>query len=173
MNILNKYCPRSGNPVQEDSLIEYRGYTVGFCNQECRDDFASNVEDCSEDRHYFDTLIKEYELEKQPERAQPKDKSAIKQLLELCQLPHEDLTEDHLEENRGNGFGEILVNYLEDYAKKIGLRELYLLTTTADIYFGKRGYVEIERDEIPENVQQSEEFSTLCPASAVAMRKSL
>lgn len=139
-------------------------------------------------------------------RARAEDKSAIKHLLESCQLPHEDLTENHLEhffvikrdsdllgavglevyqenglirslavtkESRGRGFGHILVQHIEGYAKKIGVEELVLLTTTAADYFGNRGYAEIERDEFPENVQESEEFTRLCPASAVAMRKSL
>ncbi len=60
---LNKYCPRSGKPIVEDSLTTYRGQTVGFCNPGCRDDFAASPEKCPVDRHYFDTLIKELGLE--------------------------------------------------------------------------------------------------------------
>lgn len=59
---LNKYCPRSGKPVSSDSLTEYRGVTVGFCNPGCRDDFAANTEDHPDDRRYFDVLIKEHEI---------------------------------------------------------------------------------------------------------------
>lgn len=59
MNAINKYCPRSGKPVQVDSLTQYRDYTVGFCNPGCRDDFAARIADCSEDRRYFDVVIKE------------------------------------------------------------------------------------------------------------------
>lgn len=39
---INKYGPRSGKPVQSDSLTRYRGVVVGFCNPGCRDDFAGN-----------------------------------------------------------------------------------------------------------------------------------
>ena len=59
---LNKYCPRSGKPVEADSLTEYRGQTVGFCNPGCRDDFAQNIADSKHDTRYFDVLIKELDL---------------------------------------------------------------------------------------------------------------
>lgn len=59
---INKYCPRSGKPVQEDALTTYRGYVVGFCNPGCCNDFATNPETCASDRAYFDTLIKEHDL---------------------------------------------------------------------------------------------------------------
>ena len=59
---INRYCPRSGKPVVDNSLTRYRELTVGFCNPHCRDDFAENVEDRPKDRAYFDVLIKEMEL---------------------------------------------------------------------------------------------------------------
>ena len=62
MKAINQYCPRSGKPVEDDSLTDYKGLTVGFCNPGCRDDFAGNVEERPDDRRYFDTLIKENDL---------------------------------------------------------------------------------------------------------------
>lgn len=59
---INKYCPRSGKPVAEDSLTDYRGYVVGFCNPGCRDDFAKDHSASPNDTHYFDVVIKEHEL---------------------------------------------------------------------------------------------------------------
>lgn len=56
---INKFCPRSGKPVSGDSLTDYRGYVVGFCNPHCRDDFASNIDNNPTDKHYFDIVIKE------------------------------------------------------------------------------------------------------------------
>ncbi len=38
-NCLNTHCPWSGKPVAADSLTEYRGHVVGFCNPDCRDKF--------------------------------------------------------------------------------------------------------------------------------------
>ena len=36
---VNDVCPWSGDPVSEDSLTQYRGEVVGFCNPGCRDKF--------------------------------------------------------------------------------------------------------------------------------------
>ena len=59
---INKYCPRSGKPVSDDSLTEYRGHTVGFCNKGCRDNFAKNIDNSTKDKNYFDVIIKENDL---------------------------------------------------------------------------------------------------------------
>ena len=60
MNTVNQYCPRSGKPVQQDSLTEYRGFSVGFCNPGCRDDFRQDPNNSPNDCRYFDVLIKEH-----------------------------------------------------------------------------------------------------------------
>lgn len=36
---VNDICPWSGDPVSADSLTEYKGKVVGFCNTGCRDKF--------------------------------------------------------------------------------------------------------------------------------------
>ena len=36
---VNEVCPWSGEPVQADSLTQYRGKVVGFCNPGCRNKF--------------------------------------------------------------------------------------------------------------------------------------
>ena len=46
-----------------------------------------------------------------------------------------------------------------------------LLTQTARDFFAHLGYRVIERTEAPEEVQGSEEFRSLCPASAICMVK--
>lgn len=40
---INETCPWSGKPVQADSLTEYEGHVVGFCNPGCRDKFDQAV----------------------------------------------------------------------------------------------------------------------------------
>ncbi len=40
---VNDTCPWSGKPVSADSLTEYRGQVVGFCNTGCRDKFERAV----------------------------------------------------------------------------------------------------------------------------------
>ena len=42
-NCINTHCPWSGKPVQADSLTEYKGHIVGFCNTGCRDKFEEAV----------------------------------------------------------------------------------------------------------------------------------
>lgn len=76
-------------------------------------------------------------------------------------------------ESRGQGLGKKLVRQIESYAREQGIKTLYLLTTTAEEYFGKHGYVVLSREEVPSPIQESEEFATLCPASAIVMRKSI
>ena len=40
---INETCPWSGEPVRADSLTEYAGEVVGFCNTGCRDKFETAV----------------------------------------------------------------------------------------------------------------------------------
>ena len=40
---INETCPWSGKPVQADSLTEYDGRVVGFCNTGCRDKFDNAI----------------------------------------------------------------------------------------------------------------------------------
>ena len=40
---INETCPWSGKPVQADSLTEYDGKVVGFCNPGCRDKFEAAI----------------------------------------------------------------------------------------------------------------------------------
>jgi len=58
---INKFCPRSGKPISNDSLTEYKEHLVGFCNPGCRDDFTKNITDNPNDSNYFDVIIKENE----------------------------------------------------------------------------------------------------------------
>ncbi len=75
---------------------------------------------------------------------------------------------------RGQQVGTKLVAALEQYAQeKMQLSTFYLLTTTAAPFFEKLGYLQMERSAVPTSVQQSEEFRTLCPASAVCMGKEI
>jgi amino-acid N-acetyltransferase len=72
---------------------------------------------------------------------------------------------------RGKGYGGALVAEIEAYAQQLGVRELYLLTNSAEAFFSRRGYSSLERADVPEAIRQTAEFSSLCPASAVCMHK--
>ena len=71
---------------------------------------------------------------------------------------------------RSHGLGRRLVRQLLDRLASHGLREFYLLTTTAEEYFKKRGFKPIDRDEVHPQLLSSREFQDACPASAVCMR---
>ncbi|HNR08109.1 MAG TPA: arsenic resistance N-acetyltransferase ArsN2 [Saprospiraceae bacterium] len=72
---------------------------------------------------------------------------------------------------RNQGIAGALVAKLEGYASSLGLHALYLLTETAESYFGKRGFQQMDRDLTPEELKASAEFKSLCPASAKLMVK--
>jgi amino-acid N-acetyltransferase len=74
---------------------------------------------------------------------------------------------------RGCGCGTALVAQAEAYARKGGARRIYLLTTGAAEFFTRLGYKGIARDEAPDCIQATQEFSALCPASALLMIKEL
>lgn len=71
---------------------------------------------------------------------------------------------------RSHGLGRRLVRQLLDRLASRGLREFYLLTTTAEDYFRKRGFKTIDRDEVHPQLLASREFQDACPSSATCMR---
>jgi amino-acid N-acetyltransferase len=77
------------------------------------------------------------------------------------------------DESRASGVGSALVKRVEDYARSRGVRDLYLLTTTAQAFFAARGYRVAPRDQVPEAIKSTREFAAICPASAVLMTKQL
>ena len=71
---------------------------------------------------------------------------------------------------RSRGLGRRIVRQLLDRLASRGLREFYLLTTTAEEYFQKRGFKKIDRDEVHPQLLNSREFQDACPSSATCMR---
>ena len=74
---------------------------------------------------------------------------------------------------RSKGVGRALVTRAIAEAESRGIRALYLLTTTAEHYFPSFGFTKVERSAIPEEVRATKEFTSACPASAVAMARHL
>ena len=74
---------------------------------------------------------------------------------------------------RGRGIGSQLTRKAEEYGRSRGVEALYLLTTTAEGFFAKQGYGRIDRSTVPAAVQETAEFRSLCPATAVCMVKHL
>jgi amino-acid N-acetyltransferase len=73
-------------------------------------------------------------------------------------------------EYQKSGIGRRIVRQLLDRLASRGLREFYLLTTTAEEYFKKRGFKTIDRDEVHPQLLASREFQDACPESAICMR---
>jgi len=73
----------------------------------------------------------------------------------------------------GRGRGTALVEACIEHARRLGLRALYLLTTTAAGFFPRFGFETIPRESLPPSLSASEELRGACPASAVAMRLTL
>jgi len=74
------------------------------------------------------------------------------------------------DEYRKHGLGRRIVRQLLDRLASRGLREFYLLTTTAEAYFKKRGFKSIDRDEVHPQLLASREFQDACPDTAICMR---
>lgn len=74
-------------------------------------------------------------------------------------------------EQRGQHIGQSLVGVLETWGREKGVRRLWLLTTTAPAFFRRLGFTDTARAQAPATVQQSNEFKSLCPASAVCLSK--
>ena len=72
---------------------------------------------------------------------------------------------------QGNGLGTRLVNGITQIARDRGITRLYLLTDTAEDFFKRLGFKLVSRDEVPEEVKQSIEFTTLCTESPSFMKK--
>lgn len=77
------------------------------------------------------------------------------------------------EPRRGEGLGHQLTQAALDLARARGLSQVYLLTTTAADFFPRFGFRVVARSDVDPAVQQSVEFTTACPASAIAMRADL
>jgi amino-acid N-acetyltransferase len=71
----------------------------------------------------------------------------------------------------GCGIGKGLVTAAEDLAAKLQVHSIYLLTTTAAEFFECRGYRRIEKEEAPPEIRSTQEFSSLCPSTAILMVK--
>jgi amino-acid N-acetyltransferase len=78
-----------------------------------------------------------------------------------------------VESRRGRGDGRRVLAMLEHVALTDGVRRLHLLTDTASMFFSANGYRAAPRSEAPETISSSDEFTSLCPASAVYMVKDL
>jgi arsenate reductase (thioredoxin) len=74
---------------------------------------------------------------------------------------------------RNKGIAARLIEQLFNHAQAKGLKEIYLLTETAEKYFAGKGFAVVKRDDVPESIKKSGEFSHVCPSTAVVMKKEI
>lgn len=71
---------------------------------------------------------------------------------------------------RGSGLGAQLVEGALAKARVLRVRDVYLLTMTAEKYFPRFGFTVVPRDTAPTAILASAEFNGACPATAVLMK---
>lgn len=74
---------------------------------------------------------------------------------------------------RGRGLGRELCGRIVALARERGLVSLFLLTTTAADLFRRLGFRDVERRAVPDEIQATAEFASLCPSTAAVLRLDL
>ena len=72
-------------------------------------------------------------------------------------------------DHRGLGMARAIFLGLKSRLQQQDVLDLYLLTDSAEIYFKHLGFEPVARDDVPPMIQQTEQFSSLCPSSATVM----
>jgi amino-acid N-acetyltransferase len=72
---------------------------------------------------------------------------------------------------RGRGLGDELVRRLERAAAEWGVERFWLLTTTAEAFFARRGFRVTPRAGAPAKIAATHEFKSLCPSTAICLSR--
>lgn len=73
------------------------------------------------------------------------------------------------EDHRGNGLARRLYATELGVARRLRVEQLYCLTTTAQGFFELLGWRALLREEVPEVIRTTLEFTTLCPMNAICL----
>jgi amino-acid N-acetyltransferase len=73
------------------------------------------------------------------------------------------------EQRRGAGVGDALLARARELAVAQRAEALFLLTTSAEQFFARRGFITVDRAMVPADVAGSAQFAGLCPTSAICM----
>jgi len=74
---------------------------------------------------------------------------------------------------RGVGLGKRLVMSMEDRARGRGVKQMFLLTNSAEEFFLSMGYRPLDRLDAPSGIRHTQQFRDLCPANSTFMTKIL
>jgi len=75
------------------------------------------------------------------------------------------------EDYRRQGLATSLVEAVLQRAQRVGLRSVYLLTTTARDYFARHGFSDCPREAAPPAIRESWEWTSGCPSTAAFMQR--
>jgi len=70
---------------------------------------------------------------------------------------------------KGKAIGKELLTDLLEYLKSKHFKTVHLLTTTAASYFSNYGFVVSTKNTAPESIKNTQEFTSICPDSAIYM----
>ncbi len=74
---------------------------------------------------------------------------------------------------RNRGIARELLSRAIAYVHSKRIAQCFLLTLNGEDYFVKHGFEVVSRDSVPKDIALTEEFRSLCPSSAICMRKRL
>lgn len=74
---------------------------------------------------------------------------------------------------RNQQIADKMIKELLKVCKSENIKMIYLLTTTAENYFLKKGFLPVEREAVPAVIRQTREFRSICPSSAVVMYREI
>lgn len=70
---------------------------------------------------------------------------------------------------RSRGIGDLLLRHAIEEARRLGIRRLVLLTTTAAGYFERHGWRVIDRSSVTGGITASPQFRGACPNTATCL----
>lgn len=77
-------------------------------------------------------------------------------------------------ELRNSGVGSRLVDWMIAFASQKGLKNIFLLTNTAQRFFERKGFTVTDRSTVTnKDLSSSSEFAHICPVSSICMKLDL
>ncbi len=74
---------------------------------------------------------------------------------------------------QNKGFGNKVLKAVIDAARINGIMQIFLLTETAETFFESNHFIKINRNQVPKEIANTEEFKSICPSSAICMTYNL
>jgi amino-acid N-acetyltransferase len=74
---------------------------------------------------------------------------------------------------RGRSLGSRIADELIAVAEKHQIKSIYLLTESARLFFKRKGFTDINRESVPDEIKESSEFSGVCGDNAVCMERTI